>query len=484
MTERERGLNLGEKLERAQRFIFSDLWQVDLGAGGRRTALFRFLQFSVMVARGFVGDRLLLRASALTFMTALSAMPLLVVVVALIGLVGGEQSLINMAVDQLTAVSSEASDWIISRIQEVHIRNLGTLGGATLVLTAVLALRHLESTLGEIWGVKQSRSWPRRFADYLAVLVVAPMLAGVAVSLWASLESEPLTRSIEALPLIGELHGLALRTLPQVLLWAAFGFLYWFFPNTRVNVSSAALGALVAVILFSITRMVYVDLSVGAARYSVLFGGLVALPLVLTWIYVCWSVVLFGAEVAFAHQNLAHYRDELRGQTLAPAERETQGARVILAIARAFNRGNGPQTAEHLALELNLPIRSLRETLDELDAAGLIATSLVDDFEPAYLPSRPPTDTTLADVLLALRGERRPDHGHAARADGPSPAGEDEAALREALAELDRALKQLADSHTLSELAQSPPDSSANRSLSEVSAETVRPDFGKAPSRG
>ena len=109
--------------------------------------------------------------------------------------------------------------------------------------------------------------------------------------------------------------------------WMAFAFLYWFFPNTRVSKRSAALGALVAMLLFTLTRVVYVDLSVGAARYSFLFGGLVALPLVLTWIYVIWAVILFGAEVAFAHQNIAHYREDLRRPVLAPSEREELGVR-------------------------------------------------------------------------------------------------------------------------------------------------------------
>ena len=113
----------------------------------------------------------------------------LVVVVALIGLVGGQKSLINLIVDPLTAVSPEATTWLTSRIEEVDIRNLGSLGGATLIFSAILALRHLESTLGEIWGVHQSRSWTRRFADYLAVLVVAPILTGVAFSLLSVMET-------------------------------------------------------------------------------------------------------------------------------------------------------------------------------------------------------------------------------------------------------------------------------------------------------
>ncbi len=441
--------DIGSLWDRGRTFFFHDLWQFDLGPRSLTASLVRLLQFSVMVGQGFVSDRLLLRASALTFVTALSTIPLLVVVVALIGLVGGQESLIDAAVGQLAAVSPEANRWIVSRIQEVHIGSLGSLGGATLVLSAVLALRHLESTLGDIWGVRQSRSWPRRFADYLAVLVVGPILAGVTVSLWASLGSDSLAASLKALPILGHLHELDFVQLPQVLVWIAFVFLYWFFPNTRVNWTSAAIGAFVAMLLFSATRLVYVDLSVGAARYSVLFGGLVALPLVLTWIYVCWAVVLFGAEVAFAHQNIAHYREDLRRPVLAPAERESLGVRLTLVVARAFKLHSAPPTADEVSQELDVPVRALREILDELETMGIVIATGRGEREPGYLPARPLTDTSVADVILAIRGGRRPASatGEGQKADAGT------AALDHIFLELDRVLVQVAGARTFAELA-------------------------------
>jgi membrane protein len=448
--------DLGALAERARTFIFHDLWQFDLGPRSLTASAIRLLQFSVMVGQGFVNDRLLLRASALTFMTALSAIPLLVVVVALVGLVGGQESLIDMAVKQLTAVSPEANRWIISRIEEVHIGSLGTLGGATLILSAVLALRHLESTLGDIWGVRQTRSWPRRFADYLAVLVVGPILAGVAVSLWASLASESLAQSLQALPFVGWLHEFQLIQLPQVLVWAAFGFLYWFFPNTNVNMRSAAVGALVAMVLFSLTRIFYVDLSLGAARYSVLFGGLVALPLVLTWLYVCWAVILFGAEVAFAHQNIAHYREDLRRAHMAPAERELLAVRLMVVVARTFKSHTEPKTVEDLSSDLGAPVRALREMLDELEGAGLVVASGRGDREPRYLPACPVSDTTVADVIQVLRsGGRGAGQGASSSLSGNSGGGPTEP-IRAIFSDLDRALFEIAGAYTLGELADSP----------------------------
>ena len=450
---------VGEAWGRGRQFVAKELWQFDISPRSWTVSLVRLLQFSIMVGQGFVSDRLLLRASALTFVTALSTIPLLVVVVALIGLVGGQKSLIGLIVDPMTAVSPEATAWITSRIEEVDIRNLGSLGGATLIFSAILALRHLESTLGEIWGVHQSRSWTRRFADYLAVLVVAPILTGAAFSLWASLGSDGFVHSLDQVPVLGHFYRILILQLPQLIILMAFAFLYWFFPNTQVKVKSAVVGGLVAMVLFSLTRVVYVGMGIGATKYSVLFGGLVALPLVLTWIYVCWAVVLFGAEVAFAHQHLDHYREDRMRRHLPPAEKEALGVTLMLAIARSFHSHQGPKSAEELSVELDLSVRVVREMLEELTEAELIIQSGEDERAPGFLPRCPLADTTVADVIATIRGQRISFEGDASIRDPGLVSDSARPALDRVqviFTDWDEALDRVAGSDTLADLVSLP----------------------------
>lgn len=403
--QRTERAGLAGRIERLRRFIVEGLWHVQ---SGRRltAAAVRSLQLAVMIARGFVQDELLLRASALTYVTTLSLMPLLVVVVALISMVGGEQSIVDLAVAQLTAVSPGARDLILEQVRDVRIGSLGTVGASLLVLTAVLTLRHLESTLNNIWGIRQGRSWTRRFSDYLAVLIVAPILTATAISLATTLQSGQVFGELRNLPAVSTLYSRGLQHLPNLLLCVAFTFLYWFFPNTRVRAVSALLGGIVATILFSAARYVYVDLSLGAARYSVLFGSLVALPMVLAWLYVCWAIILLGAEVSFAHQNLAHYRRELRGRAPCIAEREAVSLRVALEVARAFASHRPPPAATALSDALDLPVRIVRDLTEALVEEGLIVECAVEDREAGYVPARPIEDISVSDVLRAVRGDR------------------------------------------------------------------------------
>jgi membrane protein len=434
---------------RARRFVLEDLWRVDLRPRSITAAAIRLLQLGVMIAQGFVRDHLLLRATALTYVTILSLIPLLIVMVAVVGLVGDQEKLIKFVVGQVTAVSPEVSDAIADRVRGVKLGSLGTLGGSVLLATTVLALRHLETTLNEIWGVRAHRTWARRFADYLTILVVAPILTVTAISLATTIQAEPLFERMLKYPLFGTLHDAGLEYLPNILIWISFSFTYWFFPNTKVRSTSAVIGGLVAMILFSVARFLYVDLSVGSARYSVLFGGMVAVPLILVWVYTCWAVILLGAEVAFAHQNLSHYRRELRSTAPAAAEREAVGLAIAVEVARAFQQGELPRTADGLAVDLDIPVRSVRQLLEAFDEAQLMVVSGREGREGGYLPARPLAGILVSDVLRAMRGRRRPPEDRLLSGSGAARTHE---AVDRVIHELELAVVPLAERRSLADV--------------------------------
>lgn len=435
-----------EFLTRMRRFVVQDLWRADLRPRSLTTAGLKLLQLAVVIVRGFVQDQLLLRASALTYVTVLAMIPLLAVTLAFVDVIDGSEAFVDFAIGQITAVSPSAREWLLGRVRGAQLGSLGTVGAALLLLSTVLALRHLEATLNEIWGVRNSRGWMRRFADYLAVMIVAPILMAVALSLATTFQSEPMVQALLEYPLFATLYHAGLAYAPQAILLVAFTFLYWFFPNTSVRLSSAILGGAVAAVLFSLGRTAYVDFNIGAVRYGALFGAFSALPLVLAWLWLCWAIVLLGAEVAFAHQNLSHYRREARGMAPRPAEREAMGLRIAVAVARAFRDHAGPVTAVRLSDLLDLPVRAVRDLLESFEDAGLLAVCAVEERERAYLPARPIEDILLTDLLAAMRGPRRetsPDTPET------SPATRDDEVVAQVVDTLDAAVAEVADGCSL-----------------------------------
>jgi len=420
-------------------FLAHQLWEIKPERRSRLSAI-RLLQFSIMLVEGFVRDRLLLRASALSYFTVLSLVPLLAVVVAIANAVGiGSSSFIDWLVGTISAGAPGAAGVIRELIERVNFTGFGTLGGAVLFVTTVLGLGTVEGSLNDVWGVARGRGFARRFADYLAVLVVAPLLGGLALSLGSQVQSY-WPASLPALPFATDPAGV---WLPVVMLSAAFTFLYWFLPNAAVRVVSAAIGGAFAGVMVTLAQSVYVHWSIGVARADAFFGSFALLPLLFAWIYLFWAIVLLGAEIAFAHQNFALYRQEVHGDAATPAEREAIALQIALDVARCFGAGAAP-VAGGLADELQVPVRTVRSVAAQLIDAGILSMRSAPSAggEPAFQLGRPAEAISASDVILAVRGERKPAANRRATA----------SFVEDLLAEIDDAAHKGAGDRTLAEL--------------------------------
>jgi membrane protein len=390
-----------------------------------------------------VRDHLLLRASALTYFTVLSLVPLVAVIISVVSAIGvGSDRIAGWIVELVAAGSPEAQQKIMDLVSGANFGSLGTVGAVFLFITTVLAIGNIEDSLNRVWGVKQERSLVRRFSDYLAVLVVAPMLLGAGISLAGSLQSQFFVQRMLEIPWFAHLYDAGLRQAPLVVLALAFTFVNWFLPNTKVHFWSAALGGAIAAILVVAAQRLYLELSIGVARANAFFGGFAALPLLFMWIYVFWAIVLLGAEIAFAHQNLGLYRREVRGPRASVAEREAVGLRIALEIARAFRNGQGPWDADGLSDTLGVPVRTVREVMAKLHAAGILSHVGAEDREGACQLARPAAAIAITDVLGAIRGEREPALGSREIAE----------ATHRILDEIGRATRRAVRSHTLEDV--------------------------------
>ena len=193
----------------------------------------------------------------------------------------------------------------------------------------------------------------------------------------------------------------------------AFGFIYWFLPNTSVRPIAALLGGVVSALLVDLALGVYLGFSVGMARANVLYGSFAQLPLLLVLIYFVCAIALLGAEIAFAYQNLELYRREVRGERAGPAEREAIGLRIVLEIGRAFRDAQPPWTADELADALRVPVRTVRSVLVPLQESKIVAPLDASEKENAFQLGRPAERIEVVDVLAALRGPREPAAGDA-----------------------------------------------------------------------
>ncbi len=362
-------------------------------------------------------SELSLRSSALTYIILLSIVPMLAMSTAVVkGLGGGDQlrksaySYIesleksNNAVftdpaegfgrpfisqppeknADLTGHLRSAVDKLFDYVDNTNFATLGTIGVVGMLISVLLVLGHIESAMNAIWKVSAARSIPRKIADYLMLMILLPISINIAFAAIAFLKSPVLASKMDRLIPFDWLQSLLLKPVPILFITLSFYVIYIFFPNTRVKSFPAAIGATLAALLWFTVQNVYITLQLGVAKYNAIYGSFATLPLFLVWMYMGWTFILTGAQVAFAFQNVKTYR-------LLPVSGSSSlklGAAfdIMDYIYTAF-AARRPVTAGDLIDKLAdySPV-FIQDTLDVLLTAGIVHISQTDH---RLLPTSP-----------------------------------------------------------------------------------------------
>jgi membrane protein len=213
-------------IDKVTTFFTYDLWHIETRELTRwRLFLLRQVQLVSLVLRDFYVDGCMLRASALTYTTLLSIVPLLALMVSVLKGFGVQNVLEPLILDKLAIGSVEVVSTIFRYIENTHFGRLGTLGLIFLVLSVLTLLSNIEKSFNYIWRVKETRSLLRRFSDYFSVVLFSPLFILAAVSMSSSLQSQTLVQHLLETAYIGEAVLLIFKLAPFVAMWAAFVFL-------------------------------------------------------------------------------------------------------------------------------------------------------------------------------------------------------------------------------------------------------------------
>ncbi|MBI5241246.1 MAG: YihY/virulence factor BrkB family protein [Elusimicrobia bacterium] len=390
-------------------FLTKDLWRIrakDLPRS--RSLLIQPLRVVLRAWRGFDEDKCQLRASALTFYTLLSMVPVAAMAFGVAKGFGLEKLLEKVILEKLHGQEKIAAQVIA--FAEKFLQNtsgglIAGIGVAVLFWTVVQVLGNIEASFNDIWGVRKPRALMRKLADYLSIMLICPVLLIVSSSATIFIASrvEFLLSGLSFLGPLAPLILVLLKLLPYVTMWALLSFIYVFMPNTRVKLSAGVLGGVAAGTIYQATQWVYVTFQIGATQYGAVYGSFAALPLFLVWLQLSWLIVLLGAEISFAAQNVATYEFEPDSLLISYSFRRLLTLRLASFAVKRFCQGDPPATEADFARSLDIPIRLVRQVLFELTAAGVLAevVSPAGD-DKAYQPARCADEWTIRDVMGML----------------------------------------------------------------------------------
>jgi membrane protein len=396
---------LGDRLGKIKSFLLHDLWTIDANRlGWFQSLLLRQTRVGTAVIQGFLADRCMLRASALTYATLLSIVPLLALTFALLKGFGVQNALEPLILKHLALGAEDIVGQIINYIDNTNVARLGVVGLAALVLAVLALLSNIEKSFNDIWGVDETRPVLRRFADYFSVVTIGPVFVLAAISMTSSLASNQLVTHLQENTYLGPLILMLFKSIPYVGMWIAFTVLYIFMPNTRVNYKAALVGGIFGGTLWQLAQWGYVHFQVGVGRYNAIYGTMAALPIFMVWLYVSWLIVLLGVEMAYAWQNLRLIPSDIRGSQVNFASRELVSLTVMLGVSEPFYRGEPRWDSARVASRFDLPPRLAQDILQQLVRLGFL--SEVRDGPQdgyAYQPGRALETLTVHELLQGLK---------------------------------------------------------------------------------
>ena len=337
-------------------------------------------------ARGLRAHGTIVRSAALTFYTLISLVPVIAVVFAVMKGFG----LTDGAIDDLYRLfprNPEIVDYLIRFAENALARTRGgvvaAVALATLFWAVIRVFGSIESAFDNIWEVKASRSIARKWADYVAVVMIVPVLWTAANALGGYLRGiMPFDR-----PWI---YALMARLASLAVIWAMFTLLYLIIPNARVRLRSALTAGIVAGTLFLAFQWGYVYLQRWMTSYNAIYGSFAALPLLLFWMQTSWQILLFGGELSFAYQNIARFGEERESLLVSHDQRRRVMLAVMLVVAGRFRTAGGASTVETIRERLALPTRIVNDVVYRLVEAGQLLAVRAGDrerdeaFVPAY----------------------------------------------------------------------------------------------------
>jgi len=358
----------------------------EAGSRGRR-----FLAALRAGLAAFKGEGLKLRAMALTYISIFSLLPALMVTVSMV-----------RSFPDLDRVRLQLQDFLVSNLAvgardkvQVYLDEYvfgvsavtpGLLAFALLLASAVVLLAQVEHAVNDIWAVRRRRPRLQRWLTYWAALTIGPLV--VAGSIAVAVHAH---ERLGAPRFVGQAAGVALTFL-------FFVAAYLVLPATRVRFWPALAGGIVAGTVFEIAKSAYAWAATNLFRFQAVYGSLAAIFVFLLWLYLSWTIFLFGARLAFVLQHhRALLEQEQGGNALG---RELLAVRALLEVALAWWDGAEAPDAGEVADRLDAPAEPVREVLAALGEAGFLSESDGGRLAPA----RPLSRTTMADVRRVIAG--------------------------------------------------------------------------------
>ncbi len=355
------------------------IWNTSLSEiSKRKSFILKQMRILVLAARGFLNDKVQLRASALTFYSLLSIIPFAAIVFAIAKGFDVDNN-IKIIIQEKFQSQAANLNWLVNEAQTaIEKTSGGYMAGVGIIIlfwSVMSLLTNIESSFNHIWQIRTSRPWHRKFTDYLTIMLIAPVfiILSISITLFISINLPDYMTNAPILDFFKPVISFLIKFAPYLLSWLALTILFIIMPNAKVKFIPALISGIIAGTLLQIIQWLYIDLQFGISKLGAIYGSFAAVPLFIIWMQSSWIVVLLGAEISFANQNVSRYELESEALNISAYQKRALMLMILHMIIRNFSLGEKPISASYLAANLKIPVRLARDILQDLSSANIVS---------------------------------------------------------------------------------------------------------------
>ncbi len=385
-----------DKILKLITFFTKDIWTINTTEYSKAKSFgISISRIVILTIKSLNADKIVLRASALTYYTMMAVIPVFALGFAIAKSLNYDEYLQNTLLtkfagqEHFISTLLSIANGIIAKTSTGVITGVGVI---VLLWAIIKVFNNLELSFNDIWHLNKQRPYIRRMTNYLALLVIAPVALILFISVNIFLQSSMKTLSAEygVFQYVSPILVWLFKAIPLLLMIGLLVFIYMSMPYTKVRFKAALVAGILAGIGIEVIQWFYIDLQMGISRLNAIYGSFAAIPLLLVWLQLSWLIVLIGAKISFAHQNVAWYEFEDDIQKMNLQSHKIIALHLVIRIIKNFQAGNKPLSEIEITSNSKVPKRVLTETLYYLIDCGLIVETPskedeeIKEFLPAY----------------------------------------------------------------------------------------------------
>ena len=381
---------------------------IDLSGASRlkRNAV-RSLQIFYASVRDLSDGQISLQAMSLVYTTLITLVPLLAISFSVLKGFGVHNQIEPMLLGMLEGLgpekSREVAEKVIGFVDNIEVGVLGVLGLGFLIYAVIGLMQKIESAFNHIWRVAEDRTFAQRFSDYLSVLLMGPLLIFLSAGFTTTVRNAEFFAFMEKYESLSFISDIWLFFLPWIVMAAGFTFFYIYMPNTKVRISAAFAGGMVAALLWKVMGFLFSSFIAGSANYVAIYAAFATLIILMIWLYASWLVILIGANISFYVQYPRYLRISREPLSLPPYIRMMVGLSIVSLITKSHLRNEHNWSIDTLSRELNVPILAVQRIIAVLEQGGVLISNVSKHNESAvYFPAIAVDRTPLQFVIDIL----------------------------------------------------------------------------------